>query len=1205
MFEIKHYPIRFEKAHKRYSFDPLQKTLRAHVRKVIGVDVEGLDVICDGKAFDPDQIPEDGKEYILTPKIKGRKFWSTFYDPLGFGYGRAIFGAPSALVNINPPPKIPGGFVQPSYGSATSDGMEGSPTYGWEGIKTTQDVGIPIKIVYGRHRTGGNIINQFVSTDGDKQYLNLLIALCEGEIQSLSNVLVNGNPIENFSGITSEQRTGTNAQTVIPNFEDLHNLYPVGANLTKDNPYVYTTADSDVEAFEIYLTMPGGLYQVSGGLTSWQVSYRVEYRVNGTTPWTDLGITTIDEKTRSTVRRIFRKEGLAKHKYDIRITRTSENSQLDPQKQGDLTLQQIDEIKTDDLAYPNTALYSVKALATDQLSGSTPNLTFLIEGKKVRIPNVLTALGGSAVAWEDYYYDPAASQFKKFSDNSVLYWDGTTYVSAWSANPIWCLRDLQLNDIYGMGDFIETDNIDDAKLLEMALICEEKVSDGEGGFEKRFRLDVVLDSLTKVPDLINQLAASFRAFSFYSQNGFTFSIDRAEDPVQIFGMGNIIKNSFQQSWKSRNDFFNMIEIQYLDEDIDYEQELIGIMDEESVEAGDPIRKKQVKLYTTKKSYALREGKYALAASKYINRTIEIKCGIDALACQAGDRIDVSHDIPEWGESGRLKEGSTSTVLKLDKEVYLEEGYSYRISIRFADDTIEERAIITASGYHSSITVGSAFSSAPAAYSVFIVGIETTVSKPFRVIAISRQSNGEVGISAIEYNESIYSDSGIAVPTNNYSSLSHAIPNVQSLRITERLIKLSDGTIESAIDVWFTRPDVTHIGLYSKAKIYLSDNGGLSWIYKGETQGESFGIFGDLQDGTEYKIAVISADYMGKGNAIETSPQQTINLLGKMAPPSDVGGFIVIQSRDRLFFGWKEVPDVDLSGYEIRYGESWDSGYVLETGIKASNLLRVDMRVGANQSYWIKAIDTSGNYSQTATEAVISIDAIPFTNIIVAYEEEASWGGTLDHIAVVSSVLQLTTGSLTGKYTTAQIDCGYVASFKVGLSAVVTASAGSETWDQEPALATWAELSETERWSGSEVAGAASYRIRTSLDGITWGAWADWNAGDYKCRYFQLELTLTRQDTGTGLECSEFHYYSDLPDVDEFGEGEVTVAASGVSVLFSKTFHDVPAVAITILSGSGRVPVFTAEPDLTDFTVKLYDLSGVAQTGRFSYHAHGV
>jgi len=267
-----------------------------------------------------------------------------------------------------------------------------------------------------------------------------------------------------------EKRFGVNYQSMISNFEDLHNIYSISANLTQNNSYIYTMVDSDVEAFEVHLRLNNGLYQQSsssGDIQSWSVTYRVEYKLHSDSVYIDLGETTISGQSRTSVRRVFRKTGLTPGQYDIRVTRTSEDSSLQPMKQGDLTLFQIDEIKTDDLCYPNTALLGLKLLATDQLSGSMPNITTIVEGKKVSIPDVRNA--GTPVDWEDYYWD--GTNYRLLSDDTILSWDGSTYVLKYSANPVWCLRDLVTNKRYGLGEFILTDNLDNARFLRCRSIA--------------------------------------------------------------------------------------------------------------------------------------------------------------------------------------------------------------------------------------------------------------------------------------------------------------------------------------------------------------------------------------------------------------------------------------------------------------------------------------------------------------------------------------------------------------------------------------------------------------------------------------------------------------------------------------------------------------------------------------------------------------
>ncbi len=1096
----------------------------------------------------------------------------------------------------------------PSFGT-TGEGLdEGSPTYGWDGVKNTQDVGVPIPIVYGENRVGGNIINQFIRTDGDKEYLNFLIALSEGEIESIDTNEINENPATNFDSIVLTNRYGTNTQAQLANFNDSHDLKALNANLVKNNAYVYTTINTDITAFELRFACVGGLFKsnaTTGVIESWAVTYQVEYKLHADANYTDLGSTTIDGKSRTDLRRIFRKAGLAVGQYDIRVTRTSDDSNLSPMLQGDLYLKGVDEIAQDEpLIYPNVALLGVEALATDQLNGSTPTITSLVKGIKVSIPNVLTAEGGVAVVWDNYYYDPVSATFKLLTDNSTLYWDGTTYITAYSANPIWCLKDLLSNTRYGLGDYITTSNMDTAQLLEMAKYCEEKVSDGNGGYEKRFRLDVVIDSATKAIDLLTQLSATFRSFTFYSAGAVKLKIDKVESPVQMFGMGNIISESFTQSWKSIKEIPNVIEIQFMNKDLNYKQDTIAVMDEASIAAGDPIRKKSLRLFCTRTSQALREGKYALNLAKCIHRTVALKAGIDAIACQAGDIINVAHDVPAWGiGSGRVQADSTTTLVKLDQPVTLENAKTYKIRVRFADDTQEERYISNGAGTYTEVNVSSVFSNPPAFFDIYAIGEENKVVAPYRIVSMKRAENSEVEITALEYDADVYNTDIIVLPDNNYSALTLAVPDIENLTLTERLVKLGDGTIENAIDVWWTNPVTSNYVLtLDKVRLFISDNGGQSWTPLGETIGTSFSIIGNLIDGVNYKIAVVSIGYNGRVRSIIGSPSATIQLIGKSAAPANVTTFLVNQSRDRLYFGWSEVTDLDLAGYEIRYGNTWETSPAVSSGVKGNNLIILDFRTGNAQSFWIKAIDTSGNYSTTAKEAVLTIDNIPFTNIIESYSEQTAWGGTKSNLSKVGDNLEIDATYLFGTYVTPVRDIGYVATFKIGVNTLVTLS-GDDTW-QDFGEQTFPDLPDTIRFSGTEIAGATSFEIKTSEDNVTWSDWRLWQAGDYKCRYFQLRMTITRASTAQVLQCSELNYYADLPDIDEFQDGEVVTAGDGCAITFTKTLHENPAINITILTGDGFVWKQSGL-STTGVNIKLYKLDGTAVTGTFRIHIHGV
>jgi len=475
------------------------KTEEAQIRKVkysrskcvrdyldaVGFDYHDKRVIVTGKRIDDLSVRiDDGDEITVIPEVKApviavvswiiSAVWAAAVaHPFLFAFFVLSMGY-SIYQYMNQP-------KMPDFNLGSNTGMdEGSPTYGWDGIQTIQEVGVPVAVVYGRHRVGGNIINQFLWEDGDKHYLNVLLALCEGEVESIDELELNDNPIANFSGVSIIKRFGTNYQSMIENFEDLHNIYSISANLTQNNPFIYTTVDSDVEAFEIHLRLSNGLYQQnsgSGDIQSWSVTYRVEYKLHSESVYIDLGETTISGQSRTSVRRVFRKTGLTPGQYDIRITRTSEDSSLQPLSKAILRCFKSMRLRLTIWFYPNTALLGLHLLATDQLSGSTPNITAIVEGKKVSIPDVRNA--GVPVDWEDYYWD--GSDYRLLADDTLLSWDGSTYVLRYSANPVWCLRDLVTNKDTDLASLFLRTILDNASLLEMRSIARRKFQTAKAG----------------------------------------------------------------------------------------------------------------------------------------------------------------------------------------------------------------------------------------------------------------------------------------------------------------------------------------------------------------------------------------------------------------------------------------------------------------------------------------------------------------------------------------------------------------------------------------------------------------------------------------------------------------------------------------------------------------------------------------------------
>jgi len=187
------------------------------------------------------------------------------------------------------------------------------------------------------------------------------------------------------------------------------------------------------------------------------------------------------------------------------------------------------------------------------------------------------------------------------------------------------------------------------------------------------------------------------------------------------------------------------------------------------------------------------------------------------------------------------------------------------------------------------------------------------------------------------------------------------------------------------------------------------------------------------------------------------------------------------------------------------------------------------------------------------------------------------------------------------YYTSIKDLGYICDAKIIIDTIVAVTQGA-AYNTE-AVRRY-NTDSTMRYTGQSLPVGMTYEIRTSEDNITWTDWEDWILADYHCRYFQVKLTLTREFLTSTIIFSSFIIKADLPDVDENITGTISVAGTGATITFTKTYHAAPSVNVQILSGDGYVVKFTTAPTLTGCAFKVYQLDGTAVVGDYMVNVHG-
>ena len=224
----------------------------------------------------------------------------------------------------------------------------------------------------------------------------------------------------------------------------------------------------------------------------------------------------------------------------------------------------------------------------------------------------------------------------------------------------------------------------------------------------------------------------------------------------------------------------------------------------------------------------------------------------------------------------------------------------------------------------------------------------------------------------------------------------SVPAVANLALasgTAQLYIRADGTV-------FTRIKVTWQAF---TNLFISSGGFVEIQYKQSAAAEwdsatpvaadnnSTHIL-DVQDGAFYDVRARARNAVGIVGEWSTVPNYFV--VGKTEPPSDVLGFggTINEFDVRLY--WDAVPDLDLSHYELRVSDATQTWATAEfvAEVKATQYVQ-NLRPVSTYYYLIKAVDTSGNYSQNAAALAVGVtppSAVQIRHTVVGENIRLEW-----------------------------------------------------------------------------------------------------------------------------------------------------------------------------------------------------------------------
>ena len=979
----------------------------------------------------------------------------------------------------------------------------------------------------------------------------------------MQGIYLDGTPvqsssgIDNFTGYSVVTRTGTQAQSYIPNTNGIESEQAVNVEITAAASVTRQITDSDVDRARITVQVPAlQIIEDDGDIIGHEVSIRCRVQYNGggyTTVFED----TISGKTTNAYQRDYIISLSGAFPIDIRLERISAD-ETSARRQNRTFWFSYTEIIDEKFRYPNSALAFLR-FDSRQFKG-IPARKYLVRGIKVVLPSNATVDTTTYLGRVTY----------------AGVWDGTFGAATWTNDPAWCLWDLLTSTRYGAG--IPASSLDRYDFYAISQYCNELVSNGRGGLEPRFSCNMLINSRDEVYNVIQEFVALFRGIAYYGAGAMVVLQDKPTDPQYLLTPANVVDGLFNYSGSSQKARHTTATVAYQDYDNLGEVSFEYVEDAAAVAKYGIINKdiKAVGCYS--QGQAHRVGKWALLSEQNLTETVTFSVSIDSgIVLRPGMVIDVADPVKSGYRRGGRIAAATTTTVTLDDATGITLGTSPTISVLLPTGLVETRSI-SAPLAGNVVTVTSAFSEAPNPESIWVIQDTGLQTEQFRVVSVAEAEDGIYGVTALAYNSSIYAaiESDIKLQTRDISNLSAQPDSPTNVVGTEHLY--TDGqNVRTAFELSWVPPLQL---VQSYRVIYRLNNDNWQQI---ETNNPSTRING--LDAGRLEVRVQSINSIGTPSTPATA---TFDLAGKTAPPGNVQNLTIEPiSANSARLRWDATVDLDVrvaGRVHIRHTSltdgtgTWGNSVDLIPAVAGYSTEAIVPLVEGE--ILVKFEDDGGRQSPAEASVVVDFpdavgqlllqtrredqDTLPFqgAKTDVVYVEDLNAlvldaDGLFDDIPDLDAVVTLDfygTIESEGTYEFANtLDLGAVYSLDLKRYAVTQGFFPSDLIDSRTGLVDdWSD------WDGAIVdkVNLKTYLRRTSDNPSgtpTWSDWQEFANGTFLGRGFQFKALLTSADPAQSISVTELGYDATFQRRTEQSVGAVASGAGTYSVAFDKAF----------------------------------------------------
>ncbi len=1024
----------------------------------------------------------------------------------------------------------------------------------------------------------------------------------------------------NFKDVGFDFRVGTSSQTFIEGISNIETETVIGTTVTTSSPVTHTVSSSTINAVRVTLRFPSmQKFEDDGDINGVEVNLLIKTIENDGTTTTVIDDTVKGRSTNAYFRDyIVKLKSTTSFPVAIRVERVTADS-TDAKLINAFQFNQATNIIFEQNAYANTAHVALRFNA--EQFPRIPKRVYRIRGRKVKIPhNATVDLQTGAISYAGTF-------------NGTFKTD-----KEWTTDPAWILYDLLIDTRAGCS--IPETNLDKFSFKTVSEYCGASVDagNGDGSTEPRFSCNVNITQQREAYSLINSLCSVMRVMPFYSAGGISISQDAPKTASYIFTNANVTEAGFLYAGSSLKTRHTVINVSYFDmttQEVDVET----VEADSATQTKYGIVTKNIKAFaTTSRNQARRLGRWFLYNEQNSGETCSFATTAAAgVLVRCGDVIEISDRLKAGvRRGGLLKSVTSTTVVVLDDSDSTDIpslGNSPTISIILPDGSLEEKTISGISG--TTITVSSAFSTAPNAHAPFILETSNLQTSTWRVVSVKENEDKTFAITALSHDSGKYAfvEDGTTMPTRTISTLTTILNAVEGLQVSEKIVTINNKAISKLIVDWQTQSGA------SKYEVqYRFANGDFKKI---ETLSSDAEIFNS--DAGTYEIRVFS--FNGLGQPSRQPATLTFTAVGKTAPPSDITNLTYEPISDKeIRLRWDAVADQDVRAggrIHVRHSPKTDG-----TGTFSDATDLVFALSGASTEkvvpllegeYILKAQDDGDRFSTGETSLVIDLpDAQPKLLVQTRREDQddPKFQGSKTNIGFDSGTASISlagTGnfdssssiddetsiddiggvSTTGTYLFNEtLDLGAVYSLDLRKHILTDSVYSADLIDSV------ADIDARQDFDGtSSVDTNAEVFVQTSQDASNYSGFQKFANGTFKARTFKFKCVLTTQDTNQDIRVSQLGYTAEFQRRVEQSTTTIASGAGAKAVTFNSPFFtgtsallgansNPPAIGITAFNmASGDFFELTSIAS-TGFTVHFKNSSGSSVDRNFNFTAIG-